>query len=126
MKTCKPFAILLVLIALPLAAQAAEWAPSTFYTVGTLVTYQGPTYRCLQAHTSQVSWEPPYAAALWALQTVGTATPTSSPTSTSTATATPTNTPRVTPTVTSTPTATSTPTNTPRVTPTTPTGCAIG
>ena len=52
--------VLLVLFAFTLllapAAQAAEWAPGVSYSVGTLVTYQGPTYKCLQAHTSQVGW----------------------------------------------------------------------
>ncbi len=37
------------------------------YTVSALVTYGGHTYRCLQAHTSQVGWEPPNVPALWQL-----------------------------------------------------------
>jgi hypothetical protein len=36
--------------------------------VGAIVTYGGGSYRCLQAHTSLVGWEPPNAPALWALQ----------------------------------------------------------
>jgi hypothetical protein len=38
------------------------------YAVGNLVTYGGATYRCIQAHTSQVGWEPPNTASLWTLQ----------------------------------------------------------
>jgi chitin-binding protein len=41
------------------------WAPNTFYSVGSTVTYGGASYRCLQAHTSQVGWEPPNVPALW-------------------------------------------------------------
>ncbi len=41
------------------------WAPNTFYAVGATVTYGGLSYRCVQAHTSQVGWEPPNAPALW-------------------------------------------------------------
>jgi hypothetical protein len=35
------------------------------YKVGDVVTYTGISYRCLQAHTSQVGWEPPIVPALW-------------------------------------------------------------
>ena len=52
-------------LAVPTVADAAEWAPNTYYPTGTVVTYQGPSYSCLQAHTSQVGWEPPNAPALW-------------------------------------------------------------
>src|SRR5436190_19430477 len=45
-------------------AQAA-WAPNTAYAVNTQVTYGGHIYKCLQAHTSQVGWEPPNVPALW-------------------------------------------------------------
>jgi chitodextrinase len=41
------------------------WAPNTAYAVGARVSYSGLDYQCLQAHTSIVSWEPPYAASLW-------------------------------------------------------------
>ncbi|MEO6089950.1 MAG: carbohydrate-binding protein, partial [Umezawaea sp.] len=34
------------------------WAPGTFYAVGATATYGGVSYRCLQQHTSIVSWEP--------------------------------------------------------------------
>jgi hypothetical protein len=43
------------------------WQPNTAYAVGALVTYGGHTYSCLQAHTSQVGWEPPNVPALWKL-----------------------------------------------------------
>src|SRR5262245_39026791 len=53
--------------AAPFAA-AAEWAPNTWYATDSLVTYQGPTYKCIQGHTSHTGWEPPNVPALWALQ----------------------------------------------------------
>jgi chitinase len=113
-----PFALAFVFVAaLASVAVAAEWAPNTAYTTGTLVTYQGPTYKCLQSHTSLVGWEPPNAPALWQLQSgtpVPTATPTSSPRPTATptmgGTATPTARPTASPTAR--PTATPTPTGT--------------
>ena len=86
---------LILMVVTPGVALAAEWAPGVSYSVGALVTYQGPTYKCLQAHTSQVGWEPPNAASLWQLQsgTSPTATPTPTPTPGGRATATPTPTP---------------------------------
>ncbi len=47
--------------------QTGSWAPNVAYAVGAIVTYGGHTYRCLQAHTSQVGWEPPNTPALWQL-----------------------------------------------------------
>ncbi|GGK76604.1 chitinase [Sphaerisporangium melleum] len=44
---------------------ATAWAPNTWYAVGAIVTYQGVDYRCIQAHTSLVGWEPPNVPALW-------------------------------------------------------------
>src|SRR5688500_1232369 len=38
---------------------APAWAPGTFYALNALVTYNGSTYKCINAHTSQVGWEPP-------------------------------------------------------------------
>jgi chitodextrinase len=49
----------------PTGTQA--WVANHAYTVGTLVTYAGHTYKCLQSHTSQVGWEPPNVPALWQL-----------------------------------------------------------
>ena len=45
-----------------------SWAPNTAYAVGAVVTYAGVTYRCLQAHTSITTWEPPNTPALWQRQ----------------------------------------------------------
>lgn len=42
-----------------------EWAVDTAYAVDDVVTYNSVTYVCLQAHTSQVGWEPPNVPALW-------------------------------------------------------------
>jgi chitinase len=41
------------------------WVPNHAYAVGDLVSYNGHNYRCLQAHTSMVGWEPPNVPALW-------------------------------------------------------------
>lgn len=41
------------------------WAVGVAYQVGDEVTYQGATYRCLQAHTSIVTWTPTAAVSLW-------------------------------------------------------------
>lgn len=46
----------------------APWAPNVAYTPGTLVTYNGQTYECRQAHTSLVGWEPTNVPALWQLK----------------------------------------------------------
>ncbi len=69
---------LAVLVASSTTAQAQSypaWAPNTSYAVGARVTYAGSIYRCLQAHTSITSWEPPNTPALWSLEG-GTPTPT--------------------------------------------------
>ncbi|MCM3630844.1 lytic polysaccharide monooxygenase [Paenibacillus glycanilyticus] len=47
---------------------APAWAANTSYAVGALVTYNGSTYKCLQAHTSLTGWEPANVPALWQLQ----------------------------------------------------------
>jgi hypothetical protein len=44
---------------------STTWAPNTAYAVGQQVTYAGVSYKCLQAHTSIVTWEPPNTPALW-------------------------------------------------------------
>lgn len=52
--------------ATPTATSSVKaWAAGTAYKVGDLVTYGGVTYRCLQAHTALVGWEPPNVPALW-------------------------------------------------------------
>lgn len=43
----------------------SAWAANTNYAIGNEVTYGGFTYRCRQAHTSIVTWEPPNVPALW-------------------------------------------------------------
>lgn len=43
-----------------------EWVAGISVSVGEEFTYQGTTYRVLQAHTTQVGWEPPNVPALWA------------------------------------------------------------
>jgi hypothetical protein len=45
----------------------SAWAVGLTYTVGQLVTYNGHTYKCLQANTSQVGWDPVDAPELWQL-----------------------------------------------------------
>ena len=44
---------------------STTWVAGHAYKVGDTVTYNGKTYRCLQAHTSMAGWEPPNAPALW-------------------------------------------------------------
>lgn len=41
------------------------WQAWTHYNVGDEVTFNGVTYRCIQAHTSEPGWEPPNVPALW-------------------------------------------------------------
>ncbi|WP_327086918.1 M28 family peptidase [Nonomuraea sp. NBC_01738] len=45
--------------------QGTTWQTWTPYAVGAVVTYDGISYRCLQAHTSLPGWEPPVTPALW-------------------------------------------------------------
>ena len=41
------------------------WEADTKYSVGDRRRHDGKVYKCLQAHTSQVGWEPPAVPALW-------------------------------------------------------------
>ena len=41
------------------------WVAGKAYAVNGLVVHQTKTYRCIQAHTSQVGWEPPNVPSLW-------------------------------------------------------------
>src|SRR4051794_24343901 len=66
-----------------------NWAPNTAYAAGALVMYQSVEYKCIQAHTSQVGWEPPNVPALWG-PVSGSPTPTPTPVATPTPTPTPT------------------------------------
>jgi hypothetical protein len=54
-----------------LALTAPAWEVGVAYAVGTLVTHEGLTYKCLQAHTSQSDWAPPIVPALWEPQDDG-------------------------------------------------------
>ena len=58
--------VLLLVLFLPLTASAvANWAPNTAYSIGSLVMFNGVEYKCIQAHTSEIGWEPPNVPALW-------------------------------------------------------------
>ena len=41
------------------------WEADTKYEAGDRRRHDGKVYKCLQAHTSQVGWEPPAVPALW-------------------------------------------------------------
>lgn len=41
------------------------WAENTAYAVGHKVQYDGELYKCIQAHTAIVTWEPVNTASLW-------------------------------------------------------------
>jgi hypothetical protein len=43
----------------------ARWASGVAYRIGQEVVHLGLDYRCRQAHTSQLGWEPPLTYALW-------------------------------------------------------------
>lgn len=45
------------------------WSASRGYSSGDLVTYDGTTYKCVQAHSSADGGDPPSASALWRLIT---------------------------------------------------------
>lgn len=63
-----PLSVLLLSVLVTTAAAAAdrgEWQPNTSYAVGDMVTYEGGTYECIQAHTSLTGWEPDTTNALW-------------------------------------------------------------
>jgi chitinase len=97
-------------LAKTLGQGAPAWQPNTNYYQGSLVTYNGVTYQCIQTHQSQIGWEPPYVPALWGVYSGATPT-TSGSTATKTRTPTPTNTGVVPSTPTRTNTSTSTPTS---------------
>ena len=42
-----------------------KWESGIAYEIGDRRQYDGLLYRCVQAHTSQVGWEPPQVPALW-------------------------------------------------------------
>lgn len=41
------------------------WAADTAYALDVRVRYEDKLYRCVQAHTSQIGWEPSTVPALW-------------------------------------------------------------
>lgn len=58
--------LILALLFTASAAQAANaWTPNIAYKPGDQVIYNSVLYQCLQAHTSQVGWEPANVPALW-------------------------------------------------------------
>ncbi|TMR40269.1 carbohydrate-binding protein [Actinomadura geliboluensis] len=44
---------------------SGTWAVGTVYQAGDVVTYNGASYRCIQAHQAQPGWTPPNVPALW-------------------------------------------------------------
>ncbi len=44
----------------------ASWQAEINYAVGNLASYNECLYKCVQAHKSQIGWEPGVAASLWA------------------------------------------------------------
>ena len=52
-------------MALRMLAFYPEWAAGTAYSVGYKVRRGGKLWRVVQAHTSQIGWEPENAASLW-------------------------------------------------------------
>jgi predicted carbohydrate-binding protein with CBM5 and CBM33 domain len=49
----------------PTQPASGTWATGTAYGVGSVVTYNGTSYRSLQSHTALPGWEPPSTPALW-------------------------------------------------------------
>jgi predicted chitinase/chitodextrinase len=120
--------------AAPASADRGAWAVGVAYAVNDTVTYNGSSYKCIQAHTSQADWTPVAVPALWQLVSSGATATNTVPIPTATRTNTPvgptatrTNTP-VGPTATKTntpaaPTSTPTRTLTPNPTATGGNGC---
>lgn len=54
----------------PYVVASPNWAAGVAYKVNDIVLYvpNGKTYKCRQAHTSQVDWTPPAVPALWQVQ----------------------------------------------------------
>jgi chitinase len=46
-------------------ASVPAWAVGATYSTGSLVSYQGTVYRCVQGHTTVDGWYPPIVPALW-------------------------------------------------------------
>ena len=73
----------------PTPSGVANWAPGVSFSAGALVLFNGAEFKCIQAHTSQIGWEPPNTPALWQLVS-GAPGPTPSPTPNTSPTPTPT------------------------------------
>jgi chitinase len=53
------------------AQSTPAWKPGIEYSVGELVSFNGTTYKCVQAHTSDNSHQPPDVPGLWQALTSG-------------------------------------------------------
>jgi hypothetical protein len=51
----------------PVTPPVGQWAPGQTVAVGDLREFQGRTYQCRQAHTTQAGWTPAAVPALWLL-----------------------------------------------------------
>jgi hypothetical protein len=49
------------------ADAALPWVAGESVSVGTIRTYEGSTYRCIQPHVTQADWTPPATPSLWAV-----------------------------------------------------------
>jgi len=47
------------------ATESTNWQLNANYPLGTVVTYEGIYYKCIQEHTSCEGWDPPVAPSLW-------------------------------------------------------------
>jgi len=67
MLTFNKLILSLVLISSSLTWAASPWREGRHYGQGEIVTYQGRTYKALQAHTAErgANWNPEAAASLW-------------------------------------------------------------
>lgn len=52
----------------PTPCGTSDWRGQTIYQLGSIVTYRGSVYTCIQAHTSQNDWTPDDTPALWQKQ----------------------------------------------------------
>lgn len=57
-----------ITVVVPDTSTSNAWVANHAYSVGDIVTYNGVTYKCIQAHTSLVGWEPSAVPALWQAQ----------------------------------------------------------
>lgn len=68
--------VLLILFAVSVSTSAQnplpDWTAGAVYTVNFRANYNNVVYKCLQAHTAQIGWEPPNAPSLWQTESGGT------------------------------------------------------